>query len=443
MENVTFTNTIPTENVVELKNRIVELEALVEYYEEQFRLAKHRQFGASSEKSEYDCGQMSLFNEAETTVDVNASEPKLSEIRGHFRKRKRLTNDVLPEDLPVEILEHELVADERICPECGGELHVMGHDSRKELVIIPAQVKIREHRQAVYSCRWCENNSDHTPIVKASLPEPVIRGSFASPESIAQIMVQKYVMGTPLYRQEQEWKRNGIKLSRQTMSNWLIRCAEDWLEPIYERLKTLMLQRDVLHADETTLQVLNEHGKPAQSKSYMWLYRTGGDTKRSIVLYEYKPDRSSIHPENFLKGFEGYLHADGYDCYRKLSENIVVVGCWAHARRKFDEALKILPEQEREGSNAMRGKRFCDRLFEFEHCFVGLPPDERFAKRKEKSKPILDEFFAWAATVNAPPKTALGKAIHYALSQKIYLQRFLLDGRLEICNNRAERSIKP
>jgi len=443
MENTTVPNNIPTEQVVELKKRIAELEALVKYYEEQFRLAKHRQFGVSSEKSEYDICQLNMFNEAETASDINTAEPELSEIKGHYRKRKRLTNDSLPEDIPVETVEYELTDIECVCPECGGNMHVMGHDSRKELVIIPAQVKIREHRQAVYSCRRCENNSDHTPILKASVPESVIRGSFASPEAIAHIMVQKYVMGVPLYRQEQEWNRNGIMLSRQTMSNWLIKAAGDWLEPIYERLKTLMLQRDVLHADETTLQVLNERGKSAQSKSYMWLYRTGGDAERSIVLYEYKPDRSSRHPESFLKGFKGYLHADGYEGYRKLSEHITVIGCWAHMRRKFDEALKILPEKDREVSYAMRGKRLCDKLFELEHSFVCMPPTERFSKRQEKSKPLVDEFFTWAATVNAPPKTALGKAIHYAISQRLYLERFLLDGRLEICNNRAERSIKP
>jgi transposase len=443
MGNTTFNDNTTIENIVELKKRIAELETLVKYYEEQFRLAKHRQFGVSSEKSEYDGVQMSLFNEAETTVDVNVSEPELSEIKGHYRKRKRLTNDSLPDDIPVETVEYELTESECICPECGGELHVMGHDSRRELVIIPAQVKIREHRQAVYSCRRCENNSDHTPILKASVPEPVIRGSFASPEAIAHIMVQKYVMGLPLYRQEQEWHRNGIMLSRQTMSNWLIKAVEDWLEPIYERMKVLMLQRDVLHADETTLQVLNEQGKSAQSKSYMWLYRTGGDAERSIVLYEYKPDRSSRHPETFLKEFNGYLHADGYEGYRKLSEKIIVVGCWAHMRRKFDEALKILPEKDRGDSYAMRGKRLCDKLFDLEHSFVSMPPGERFAKRQEKSKPLVDEFFVWAATVNAPPKTALGKAIHYAVSQRLYLERFMLDGRLEICNNRAERSIKP
>jgi len=430
--------------------KIIKLEALVKHYEEQFRLAKHRQYGASTEKSEYDSAQLSLlpacrglFNEAEAVSDANVPEPELTEIQRHFRKRKRLTSDRLPDDLPVEVIEHELPADDQICSECGGDLHVMGRDTRRELVIVPAQVKIREHRQAVYSCRRCENDSDHTPIVKASMPTPVIKGSFASPEAVAHVMAQKFVMSVPLYRQEQEWNRQGIMLSRQTMSNWLIRCTEDWLAPIYHRLKALLLEREVLHADETTVQVLHEPGKEAQSKSYMWMYRTGGDASRAIVLYEYKASRHARHPEVFLSDFKGYLHADGYDGYHDLPERIVVVGCWAHARRKFDEALKSAPEAVREGSNAMRGKRYCDGLFRIERECDAMPPKKRYRHRIRFAKPLMEEFFAWAEKLGALPELAIGKAIQYARSQRAYLERYLLDGRLEISNNRAERSIKP
>jgi len=426
-----------------LKDKVIELEALVKFYEEQFRLSKHRQFGASSEKSEYDSDQLSLFNEAEVAAEANVCEPDLVEIEKHYRKRRRLVGNSLPPDLPVEVVNHELPADSQFCPDCGGHMHVMGRETRRELKIIPAQAKIIEHVRHVYSCRDCEKDNDHTPILKAPMPEPVIRGSFASPEAVAHIMCQKFVMSVPLYRQEQEWSRNGILLSRQTMSNWLIRCAEDWMKPIYGLLKKGLLEREVLHGDETTLQVLHEPGKKAQSKSYMWLYRTSGNTDKAIVLYEYKPDRQAIHPETFLKGFKGYLHADGYDGYHKLSDGIIVVGCWAHMRRKFDEALKTLPDKDREGSSAMRGKRYCDRLFEIERKLTDAKPDNRFHKRQEISKLVLDEFFAWAANLNALPKSLLGQATHYANSQRLYLERYLLDGRLEISNNRAERSVKP
>lgn len=179
--------------------------------------------------------QLNLFNELEV---FTAPEPEseLIEVEKHYRKRTRLTTDKLPEDLPVEVVEHDLPEAERVCPDCGGELHTMGRDSRRELVIIPAQAKIREHVRHVYACRHCEQNECEVPVVKAAMPESVIKGSFASPEAIAHTMAQKFVMGVPIYRQEQEWQRQDILLSRQTMSNWLLRAAEDWLEPVYDKL---------------------------------------------------------------------------------------------------------------------------------------------------------------------------------------------------------------
>ena len=270
--------------IIHLEQKLKRAEALVKFYEEQFRLAKHRQFGASSEKSQYNHTQLLLFNEAEATADPSAVEPELVEVVKYYRKAKRKSSDRLPENMPVEVIEYELPADQT-CPECGEPLHIMGRETRRELKIIPAKANIVEHVRHIYACRNCEKNDIHVPIVKAPIPEPVIKGSFASPEAVAHIMTQKFVMSSPLYRLEQEFQRDGIMLSRQTMSNWLIRCALGWLFPIYERMKAELLEREILFADETTLQVLQEPGKTAQSKSYMWLYRTGGDMANSIVLY--------------------------------------------------------------------------------------------------------------------------------------------------------------
>lgn len=271
----------------------------------------------------------------------------------------------------------------------------------------------------------------------------VIPGSYASPEAIAHIAVQKYVMGTPLYRQEQELNRSGVMLSRQTMSNWLMWISEHWLAPIYEVLHQQLLQRQVLHADETTLQVLHEPGKKAQSKSYMWMYRTSGDAEHPIVLYEYKADRKAENAEKFLSGFSGWLHADGYQGYHRLTENISVVGCWAHARRKFDEAVNALPKPQQTGSATLEGQQYCTKLFAIEKELADLTPEERYTQRLEREKPILDAFLAWSETKKAAPKSALGKAIYYLHEQWPYLMRYLEDGRLELSNNRAERSIKP
>ena len=252
-------------------------------------------------------------------------------------------------------------------------------------------------------------------------------------------------MYSPLYRLEQEFNRQGLKLSRQTMSNWLLNVSEMWLQPIYNVLHEKLRKEQVLHADETTLQVLKEAGRPSTSKSYMWLYRTSGCTEQAIVLYEYQSTRKAEHAENFLKGFSGWLHADGYQGYHRLPENIRVVGCWAHARRKFNEALQTLPKEQQKDSPAAIGECYCSRLFKLEEAFAELTPEERYEKRLEQEKPVLDALLSWANEMQAKtaPKSAMGRAIHYLLEQWPYLVRYLEDGRLELSNNRAERSIKP
>jgi transposase len=439
IQDISIENLIKTNEELTAENE--RLRQQVQWLMEQFRLAKHKQFGASSEQTHLN--QLYLFNEAEQTASLSAPEPEITEVKAHYRKKTRLTTDKLPEDLPVEVIEHELPNDICICPDCGCSLHKMGEDVREELKIIPAKAVIVRHVRHVYACRHCEVSSDHVPIIKAEMPEPVIKGGFASPESIAHIATQKFVMGSPLYRQEQEWALSGILLSRQTMSNWLIKACNDWLEPIYHEMKRRLCEHQVLHADETTLQVLHEDGKPAQSKSYMWLYRTSGEAKHQIILYEYKPNRKSENPEEFLRDFKGFLHADGYDGYHRLPGNITVVGCWAHARRKFDELLQTIPKDKRDSSDAAKGIAYCDTLFRFEKQFALLSPEDRFKERERLSKPLIEEFYAWLGSLREPPKSLMGKAIYYAETQRKYLERYLLDGRLEISNNRAERTIRP
>jgi hypothetical protein len=284
---------------------------------------------------------------------------------------------------------------------------------------------------------------DQTPIIKAPIPKPVIKGSFASPEFVAYAAHQKFAMGVPLYRQEQEWRRQGVELSRQTMGNWLIHCSERWLGPLIDELKRRLLLSRVIHGDETTFQVLKEPGKTPQSLSYLWCYRTSGDAQEPIILAKYEPNRRKDNPEAFLKGFSGYLHADGYEAYHSLPPEIIIVGCWAHVRRKWNDALTIIPKADREGCTALLGKRYCDKLFAIERELADLDADKRYQARLERLQPLMEAFFAWAASLNERPKSALGKAVSYMFDQQQYLRNVLLDGRLELSNNRAERTIKP
>lgn len=425
----------------QLKEKVCELEALVKFYEEQIRLGKVRQFGRSSEKTQ-DAEQLSLFDEVENTADPKAEEKVTFEEINYKRKKRtgKRADDI--SGLQLETIVYKLEAPECTCPQCGGGLHEMSTQERCEVEIIPAVFVGKRHVQTVYACRSCEKTGESTPILMAKAPEPVIKNSLASPSAVAHIMVEKYVKAVPLYRQEQSFLRDGINLSRQTMANWIIKCAEDWLQPVYNRMREHLLAQEVLHADETVLQVLQEPGKKANTNSYEWLYRTSGCAKHPIVLYEYQPTRSSSHPKRFLDGWNGFLHTDGYQGYHTLPD-VTVVGCFAHARRKFDEALKSIPAEQRANSSAARGLDFCNQLFELERKFAELQPEQKHQKRLELSLPIAEVFLAWAKSFENQPKSATKTAVDYFIKQWPYLKNFFIDGRLELSNNRAERSIKP
>ena len=335
-----------------------ELNQKLEWLMEQLRLVKKKTYGSSSEHTQEELmDRLSfVFNEAEAWQDAEKKAREATTVAEHtWEKRSSRVEEVLPEDVPVEVVEHYPDEAVQVCPECGSKMSVIGKEVRRSLVMIPAQVKIREDVYFTYACPKCKEEGTETPIRKAERLPALIPDSYASPEAVAHIMVQKFVMHVPLYRQEKEWNRAGVQLSRQTMSNWVLRVAEDWLKPVYEELHRRLLQRQVLHADETTLQVLKLEGRTARSKCYMWLYRTGGDAEHPIVLYEYRPTRKAENAAAFLEGFSGWLHADGYAGYHRLPENIRVVGCWAHLRRKFDEAVNALPKEQRAGCAALEG----------------------------------------------------------------------------------------
>ena len=420
-----------------------------EWLLEQLKLSKKKLFGRSSEQAEQMVmDQLSLtYNELEAyAFGTKAATEKQITVKAHERKRQSgNVLDVVPEGTPTEVVEHRLPENELTCSACGSQMVEIGKEVRRTLQMKPAAFWVREDVYYTYACKNCEQETDEANIVKTAKEPALLPGSFASAEAVAYLAAQKFVMYSPLYRLEQEFNRQGLKLSRQTMANWLLNISEKWLRPVYDVLHEQLCREPVLHVDETTLQVLKEPGRSSTSKSYMWLYRTSGCTKQAIVLYEYQPTRKAENAETFLRGFNGWLHADGYQGYHKLPSSIRVVGCWAHARRKFEEALQTLPKEMQKDSPAAIGECYCSRLFKLEQTFAGLTPEERYEKRLEQAKPVLDALLSWANEMQArtAPKSALGRAIHYLLEQWPYLTRYLEDGRLELSNNRAERSIKP
>ena len=432
-------NTAAVTNEIEsLRQENADLRQQVKLLMEELRLARHKRFGSSSERSDEDQMRLNLFNEAEAEAKPNAEEPTIETVTYERRRKQPGQRKAMLEDLPVERIEYRLPEEERICKYCGNLMHEMSTEIRRELKHIPAQTVIVEHVQYIYACRPCEKNEIETPIVKAPMSKPAFPGSLASPSIVASIMGKKYVEGLPLYRQEQQFARQGLTLSRQTMANWVIQGANNWLRPVFNRLHEELIIRKYLHADESSLQVLHEPGREASSKSYMWLYRSGRDGP-PIVLYEYQETREKEHPKKFLQGFKGYLHVDGYSGYHDV-EDVKLVGCFAHARRKFDEALKSLPTEDRKKPTAARtGLEYCNELFRIERWLKDADPKKRYDERQKHSRRVLDTFLAWLQEQNGKvaPQGLLGKAITYCLNQWSKLIVFLEDGNLEIDNNKS------
>ena len=451
MKNIITLTELEAENK-QLKRENEELRALNAWYEEQFKLSQRRLYGVSSEKNVLP-EQISLFNEAEVYADSSESEPIDEETITYKRKKRSGKRDELYANLPTEQIVHELPENERVCPVCGGDLHACGHEVlRHEIEVIPATIKAVEHVQTVYGCRTCEqNNNDETalPIVKAEVPKPVIPGSgIASPSLVAFVLSNKFLMSLPLNRQEEEFKRQNIIISRQTMANWCMFVADRWLMPMFTLLHGVFPKTLNTHADETIVQVINEPGRKATTKSYMWVYLTGKYEECQVVLFEYTETRAGSHPLKFLAGFDKTLNADGYQGYYALEDNgVTLAGCWSHLRRKFIDALKTVPKHMQKDHPASVGIAFCDKLFKLESEYDEqmLSPDERLKRRQQESKPVADAFFAWANKLlpSLQDKSKLRESVVYAVNQQHRLSHFLSDGRIEISNNRAERAIRP
>ena len=418
--------------VAEQSAQIDELKDQYQNVLEQFRLAQQRQFGKSGEAA----NQLGLFNEGEAIEAAAAAEPDTETLTYTRQKPKRKP---LPDHLPRETIVHDI--EDKTCGCCGHDLHRIGEEKSEQLEFIPAQVKVLEHVRPKYGCRHCEHNGTEVRIKIAPAPISPIPKSMATASLLAQVITSKYQYALPLYRQEQMFKQFDIDLNRKTLAEWMMRCG-DLLEPLYRCMKTELLQQSVIQADETPVQVLNED----KHRCYMWVYCTGTDSPTNkgppnIVLYDYQASRSGQCARDYLDGYEGYLQVDGYAGYAQTEARLV--GCWAHARRKFVEAKKAQPMGK--SGRADWAISHIQKLYRIESEIKDLGPAEKQKAREERARPLLDEFKTWLdkSANQVPPKTALGKAVAYTLGQWQKLERYLEDGHLQIDNNRVERAVKP
>ncbi|MDR3558444.1 MAG: IS66 family transposase [Candidatus Pacebacteria bacterium] len=427
-----------------LKSELARTKALNDWFTGQLRLSKVRAFGTSSEASE----TLSLvFDEAELSQDPSLPEPTIEEVvekkKPHHPKKKGHREAQL-KDLEIKEVTHEIPEAERVCPCCAKPMNFIGTEKRHTIEYVPAQFIHQIDLQEKYACKNCQDNDVKTPIIAAKIPKTPIIKSVASASLLAFIIYRKYVEAMPLYRQEVSLERDDLNISRQTMSNWMIKCSEI-LTPLYERLHDYLIAGDIVRADETVIQVLNEKGRKAQSQSYMWHYGRHLDGI-SISMFDYQQTRAGENPKNFLKNFTGYIQADGYAAYNCVPK-VIISACWAHARRKFHEAIFALPDAARKlgKSNAHVGFDFCNQLYAIEHEAKGKSDAEILNLRQTKSAAILAKLRTWLDERHSEtaPKSQFGMAVNYCINQWDKLIQYINDPRLEIDNNRAERSIKP
>ena len=309
----------------------------------------------------------------------------------------------------------------------------------KKYHFVPARVEVEEHHIGVYASKTDEH------MVKADHPKALLHGSLVSPSLGAAIINGKYVNAVPLYRLEQEFQRYGLQITRQNMANWCIRLAEEYLSILYDLLHEELYFYHVIQADETPV-LVNHDGRKAGSKSWMWVYRSGHLYQdRQIVLYEYQQTRNASHPREFLKGYDGICVTDGYQVYHTLEkelEELTIAGCWVHCRRRFDEALKLIPKPSQKESNAFLLMKQIQAIYREEGKLNDLSSDERLKQRQAVIKPLVDAFFAYLKTINVSKKDKFGDAVRYALNQEKYLRVFLTDGDVPIDNNASERAIR-
>ena len=442
---------------VKLHTQLEAAQLLLKHYEELYRLEKQKKHGRSSE-SQID-GQMSLddlmlFNEAEAFREPLNIEPSQEELLPETPTRKKPRKKNL-KPLPVKEVVYELSAEQQICPKCGSPLHEMKTQMRVEIEVIPASVHVVKHVTKIYACRNCEKNGSATIIKAPGTPSPVIEKSFASSSLLADIFTMKFVYGVPFFRQEKDKQARQIPVTRNNMCNWCITVANDYFKPLTDVMKKILYADHVIHCDETYVQVLHEPDRPATSKSYVWVTASARFRKEhKIALYNYTQTRGSSEARKVLAGYKGYIMCDGYagyDALKKVGKNgeapleVELVACMVHVRRKFIEALSLIRPQDRKNTSAQEAVHKITRIFQIDNKFNDMEPAKRREAREEYLRPALEEFFAW---VNAEaeislPKTKYGQALEYAQKQKEKVMRVLEDGRLELDNNLAERTVKP
>lgn len=412
---------------------------------EQIILARHRQFGVSSEQLS---GQARLFDEAEALAQSSAETDDLAAIPhapapsnqdSHTTNQKpnRGKRSPLPAELARVDVVHDVPEDQRSCP-CGAPMVEIGEDVSEQLDIVPMQIRVLRHIRKRYGCP----GSVHAPLTAPLPPQPLPKSN-ASAAFLAMLLTVKFVDGLPLTRFGKVLGRSGVPVPDQTLARWVIG-ASQVIQPLHNLMRDLLLESPFIHIDETVVQVLKEPNRAPTAQSYMWV-QTGGPLDRSVVIYDYDPSRSSEVPVRLLHDYRGYLMTDGYTGYNKLArhEGIIRLACWAHVRRRFMDAVKVQPKGKR--GRADEAVAMIAKLYKVERDYKEASHEERLLARQQISALALAALRGWMEKMlpTVTPSSALGKALTYMHTYWGMLTIYIERGDLPIDNNRCENAIRP
>ena len=426
--------------VIEQRALLASRDVLIEKLKIELLRLKRMRFGRSSEQLDAKIAQLELTleeleaSETQLTTPVTASSRPVAQ----RTERSRPVRRPLPAHLPRESVTHQGACN---CSECGSELKRLGEDVSEVLEYVPSHFKVIRHIRPKLSCAKCQS------IVQCAAPERPIARGLAGPGLLAHVLVSKYCDHLPLYRQSEIYARSGVDLERSTLADWVGQCSA-LLSPLIDALSDYVLAGQKLHADDTPVPVLYP-GRGTTKQGRLWTYvrddRPAASEDPAAVWFAYSPDRKGVHPRTHLKDFRGILQADGYAGFDRLFNEadlhhpIQEAACWAHVRRKFYDIHAAT-----DSPTALEALNRIGQLYAIEEEIRGQSPDLRRDTRTARATPKLAELHAWfiAARTQLSKKSELAGAIHYALSRWRALTRYCEDGRIEIDNNAAERSLR-
>jgi transposase len=433
---------LPTD-VEELQRLVVGLQKEVIVLHDELTLLRHKIFGRRSERfSQDDLKQSCLFDEASTGEDQRPEAQIQVHTQVAAHSRAKPGRRPLPADLPREEVLHDIPEEEKLCS-CGQPLIRIGEEVSEKLEFTPARLTVIRSVRPKYACKACEGFECGHPVKIAPLPAQIIERGIATPGLLAYILVSKFCDAIPFYRQERQFERIGIELPRGDFCNWAVQVGRR-CDPLIEIFLAAIRAGPMAQMDETRLQVMKEAGRADTAQSFMWVLR-GGPPGNPVIVYRYHPSRSASIPLQYLSGYKGFLQTDGYDGYEEVGSlpGVTHVGCWAHARRKFDEAAKA----SKNGGSAHEAVARIAKVYTVERELraVKLSPEEFMSRRKAQVLPILESFKEWldSKAVQVLPSAHLGRAVSYALNEWPKLVRYLDSPYLTPDTNHIENAIRP